>query len=146
VTKWLKLFSVFISADLCSETHIEYIISKAVSQLYFKKKVKKRAGLSSSHLLHFYTAVIRPVLEYASPLWHPTLTKSQTVCSEAVQRRVINIIFCYSSSTRYLSTLALANISSLHAKCVDLSKRLSGKFVDLTVVYTTFSHPLQIWP
>jgi len=70
-----KLLGFFISADLRWETHIEYITSKAASQLYFLKQLK-RAGLSSSHLLHFYTTVIRPVLAYASPLWHPTLTKS----------------------------------------------------------------------
>jgi len=71
-----KLLGVFISADLCWETHIEYIISKASTRLYLLKQLK-RAGLCSSHLLHFYTTVIRPVLEYDSPLWHPTLTKSQ---------------------------------------------------------------------
>ena len=76
---------------------MEHIISKAASRLYFLKQLK-RAGLFSSHLLHFYTTVIRPVLEYASPIWHPTLTKSQTECLEqrgleAVQRRALKIIF-----------------------------------------------------
>jgi len=56
-----KLFGVFISADLRWETHTEYIISKAAKRLYFLKQLK-RAGLSSSRLLHFYTAVIRLVL------------------------------------------------------------------------------------
>jgi len=41
--------------------------------------------------------VIRPILEYALPQWHPTLTKSQAERLEAVQRRAINIIFGYSS-------------------------------------------------
>jgi len=118
-----KLLGAFISADLRWETHTEYIISKAASRLYFLKQLK-RAGLSSSHLLHFYITVIRPVLEYASPLWHPTLTKSQIECLEAVQRRAIKIIFCYSSSTSYLTTLELAGILSLQARRVDLSKRL----------------------
>ena len=97
----LQTLGVFISADLRWETHIKYIISKAVSRLYFLKQLK-RAGLSSSHLLHFYTTVIRLVLEYASPLWHPTLTKSQIERLEAVQRRAIKIIFCYSSPPRIL--------------------------------------------
>ena len=138
-----KLLGVFISADLRWKTHIEYITSKAVSRLYFLKQLK-RAGLSSSHLLHYYTTVIRPVLEYTSLLWHPTLTKSQTGRLEAVQRRAINIIFCYSFSTPYLSTLALADISSLYARRVDLSKCFTETFVHLTIVYTTFSHPLRL--
>jgi len=68
------------------------------------------------------------------------LWPSQTERLEAVQRRAINIIFCY-SSTPYLSTLALADISSLQARRVDLCKRFSETFVDLTFVYTTFSYP-----
>jgi len=85
-------------------------------------KQHARGGLSSSHLLHFYNTVIRPALEYASPLWHPALTKSQIERLEAVQRRAIKIIFCYSSST-YLTTLELAGILSLQVRRVHLSKR-----------------------
>ena len=46
---------------------------------------RKESSRSLSHLLmsFLYTTVIRPVLEYASPLWHPTLTKSQTERLEA---------------------------------------------------------------
>ena len=40
-----------------------------------------------------------------------------------VQRRALKIIFCYSSSTSYLTTLELAGILSLEARRVDLSKR-----------------------
>ena len=31
-----------------------------------------------NQLLHFYTAVIRPVLEYASPVWHYSITRTQS--------------------------------------------------------------------
>jgi len=37
--------------------------------------------------------MIRLVLKYASLLWHPTLTKSQTERLEAVEHMAINIIF-----------------------------------------------------
>jgi len=43
----------------------------------------------------------------------------------------------------YISTMELADILSLQARPVDLSELLSEKFVDLTIVYTTFSHPLE---
>jgi len=111
--------------------HIDYIISKAVSRLYFLKQLK-RAGLPSAHLLHFYITVIRPILEYASPLWHPTLTKSQAERLEAVQRRAINIIFGYPSSTSYVVSLALAGILSLHARRLDHSKRFFRKICQPT--------------
>ena len=117
---------ILLLLDLRWETHIDYIISKAVSSLYFLKQLK-RAGLPSSHLSHFYITVIRPILEYASPLWHPTLTKSQAERLEAVQRRAINIIFGYSSPTPYFAILAMAGIPSLQARRLDLSKRFFRK-------------------
>jgi len=66
-----------------------------------------------------------------------TITKSRTEHLEA-----INIIFDYSSSTIYLTTLALAGISSLQARHLDLSKHFSETFIDPKVVYMIFSYPL----
>ena len=93
-----------------------------MSRSYFLKH-PTRSGLPSSHSLHFYVTVIRPILEYASPLWHPTLTKSQAELLEAVQRRAINSIFGDPPFTCYVVTLALAGIPSLRARRLDLSKR-----------------------
>ena len=73
-----------------------------------------------------------PILEYASPLWHPTLTKSQAERLEAVQRRAINIICGYSSPTPYFAILALAGIPSLQARRLDLSKRFFRKICQPT--------------
>ena len=61
--------------------------------VFQQQRTAKQNGVTSLQLLHFYTRVIRPVLQYASPLWHPTLTKSQSERLEAVQRRAIIIIF-----------------------------------------------------
>ena len=52
------------------------------------KKLQETAttGAQMSDLMHFYTAIVRPVLEYASPVWHSSLTVAQTemlVTSEA---------------------------------------------------------------
>ena len=57
-----KLLDVHISADLRWNTHIEYIISKTISRLYFLKQLKI-SGLAPSHLLHFYTTMILHILE-----------------------------------------------------------------------------------
>jgi len=63
---------------------------KATTRLYFLKQLR-RAGLSNSHLLHFYITVIRPVLAYCAPVWHYKLTKAQSESLEAIQKRVIHI-------------------------------------------------------
>jgi len=72
-----KLLGVYIESSLGWSTHVNSIVKKTTSRLYFLKQLKK-AGLSSNQLLHYYTSVIHPVLEYSAPAWHYALTKEQT--------------------------------------------------------------------
>lgn len=67
-----KLLGVYVDSNLSWKKHIEHVTSKAAKRLYFLK-VLKRSGLPREHLLHYYTAVIRPVLEYCSCVWHHNL-------------------------------------------------------------------------
>jgi len=39
------------------------------SKFYFLKQLK-RSGVEADDLLYFYVMAIRPVLEYACPVWH----------------------------------------------------------------------------
>ena len=83
-----KLLDLHIDLSLSWANHTTIIIQKASRRLYFLKQLKT-AGLATHHLLHFYIAVIRPVLEYCAPVWHYALTKAQTQELEAIQKRVI---------------------------------------------------------
>ena len=62
-------------------------------------KVLKRAGLPPHHLLHYYVAVIRPVLEYCSCIWHHNITNKLSLQIQAIQKRAIKIIGCDSDVT-----------------------------------------------
>ena len=64
---------IVVSNDLKCNAHIAYIIHKANSRLHFLRQLK-RAAVPRHDMLHFYIAVIRPVLEYAVPVWHTGLT------------------------------------------------------------------------
>ena len=44
-------------------------------------------------LLHFYTAMIRPVLEYACLVWHSGLTVGQCNAIENIQKRALRMIY-----------------------------------------------------
>ena len=55
--------------------HVSTMVSTANKRLCFLKQLKRAAP---QQLLHFYTAVIRPVLEYASPVWHYTINRTQS--------------------------------------------------------------------
>ena len=68
------------------------ICTKASTRLDFLKFLE-RSSLSREDLLYFYSSVIRPVLEYACPAWHTSLTKQQTGQIESIQKRAFRIIF-----------------------------------------------------
>jgi len=56
-------------------------------------KITGREYGGRDDLLCFYSTVIRPVLEYACPVWHLSLTAAQTKALESLQRRVLSIIY-----------------------------------------------------
>jgi len=78
-------------------------------------------------LLHFYLVVIRPVLEYAAPVWHHLITKTQTEQIETIKKRAIRIIYSYTYEMPYTIALYIAQISSL----ADHREQLSRVFFQL---------------
>ena len=83
-----KLLVVHVASDLKWSHHVDAITSKAAARLHFLKQLKR----SGADLLCFYGTVIRPVLEYACPVWHTSLTAAQTKALESLQRRTLCII------------------------------------------------------
>ena len=84
--------SVTIAPSLSWEHHVELVISKANSRRYFLV-VLRRAGVMPAHLVHFYITSIRPILEYAAPVWNQGLTQRQSHQLETVQRLVLRSIY-----------------------------------------------------
>ena len=122
-TNSVKLLGINLDADFSWKSHIEAITSKATLRLYFLKQLR-RAGVPQVQLLHFYTGVIRPVLEYAAPVWNHLLTKTQIDQLEAIQRRALRIIYSYTNDMPYINALYCAAIPSL----ADRREQLSCKF------------------
>jgi len=87
-------------------------VSRANKRLYFLKQLK-RAGVPPQQLLHFYTAVIRPVLKYASSVWHYAINRAQSQHLESIQKRALHIIFNFTCGFPYSSILFVAGLNSL---------------------------------
>jgi len=87
-----KLLGVNVSDDLTWNDHVSYMLSRVTPRLYYLKQLK-RAGLGISDLLEYYKAVVRSVVEYASPVWNSGLTQEQSEDLERVQERALKIIF-----------------------------------------------------
>ena len=65
--KSYKLLGVKVTDSLNWDDNTSLICSKAGKRLHFLKLIK-RSGLKTDDLLYYYTAVVRPVVEYASTL------------------------------------------------------------------------------
>ena len=80
--------SLFVALRLnCS-----YKNKKKNSEIILTQNKMRRAGLDSVDLLAFYGSVIRPVLEYACPVWHTSLAVADYAKIESIQRRAMRII------------------------------------------------------
>ena len=113
-----KLLGLYISENLTWQRHIDYITSKASSRVYFITLLK-RSGLSYKDLITCYTSVVRPVLEYAAPVFHSNLTKEQCLKIESIQKRVMRIIY---GDITYTEALQKSRIPSLEERRETLTK------------------------
>ncbi|KAI8482474.1 hypothetical protein Bbelb_397940 [Branchiostoma belcheri] len=96
-----KLLGVQISADLTWDAHVQYMLSKTRPRIYYLAAARK-AGLPSDVLTQIYLSFIRPILEYASPVWGG-LPIRLTHILEGVQKRCCRIM---GIPTNSLPTLA----------------------------------------
>ena len=86
----VKLLGVIIRDDLKWDGQVENMCTKA-NQIFFMLRKLKEAGFSSQELVTIYRGYMRPVLEYAAPLWHPGLTQKQVDQVENIQKRVCKL-------------------------------------------------------
>ena len=121
-----KLLGVMITSSLKWDDHIDVITAKAAKRLWFLKKLK-RAGVSTDDLVHYYQAVVRPVLEYACPAWHTSLTKQQIKLLEDVQRRALQIIV---GNVKYSEACCAVGVQSLADRRSELCRSLYMQVVN----------------
>ena len=58
-------------------------------------------------------AVIHPVLQYVSLVWHYPITRAQNKQLESIQKRAVCIVFNFTRGTSYSNLLFVANLNSL---------------------------------
>jgi hypothetical protein len=107
-----KVLGLTISSDLKWNSHIDNIVKKASKRLYFLRQLK-RAKVSTTETMCFYCTCIRPVVEYASPVFHYGIPIYMCKDIERIQRRAMKIIFPTKSYAEALS----------HSKLLTLEER-----------------------
>ena len=116
----VKLLGLNISDNLKWNVHISEIIRKVSSRLYFLRQLK-RANVPTKELLTFYVTCIRPVTEYACPVYHNGLPKYLSDDLERLQKRALRIIYPF---TTYPEALAASNLTTLYDRRNALTTKL----------------------
>ena len=75
---------------------------------------QKKSGLSSLDLLSCYS-LVRPILDYAAPVYHSMLNVSQSERLEKLQRDILKTLFGFEKSYR-ATILEENNIETLSAR------------------------------
>ena len=90
-TEVVEIFRIKITNDLRWDVHISDVTRRARGRLFMLSMLKCH-GLCVKDLVSVYVDFIRPLLEYAVPVWHPGLTEKQNYARERIQRRACRIM------------------------------------------------------
>ena len=112
VAHTVKLLGLNISSDLRWNCHVSEISRKFASRLYFLRQLK-RANIPTKDLLTFYTTCVRPVAEYACPVFYNALPAYLSAELEKLQKRAMRIIFPFMP---YKVALATACLPSMYER------------------------------
>ena len=108
----IKLLGLNISSDLKWNNHISEIIKKTSARLYCLRQLK-RANIATKELITFYKSCIRPIIEYACPIFHNALPQYLSDDLERLQKRALRIIL---PSAKYTDALEACNLESLYGR------------------------------
>ena len=87
----IKLVGVIVSDDLRWKKNTNYICSKATKKLWTLRRLKN-FKLDPYQIFDVYCKEVRSLLEMAVPVWHSSLTKSETNQIENVQKTAFKVI------------------------------------------------------
>ena len=119
----MKLLGVLIQHNLKWDQQIDSMVTKANTRKYFITILK-------SDLVRCYCTFVRPLLEYAAPVWHPGLTIQQSDVLEQVQRQVLRVLLPDSSYSEASHISGLPTLSERRTKlCLNFASGLARRTV-----------------
>ena len=106
-----KLLGVILTSDLKFDKNTEYIVRRAYKRIWILRRLKN-LGATIEQLTDVYEKQIRSVLELAIPVWHSSLTQSNKISIERVQKSALQVILgpAYESYRCALKTIGLSTL------------------------------------
>ncbi|KAI8494458.1 hypothetical protein Bbelb_276840 [Branchiostoma belcheri] len=109
-----KMLGVMVQSDLKWNTHVNHITSQSSRRLFLLRHLK-RFRLPVSDLVTVYVSYVRPLCEYACPVWGQGLTPTQTTQIENIQRQGMSY-HTWQRQLRYLDACSLLGLPSLQQR------------------------------
>ena len=88
----MKILGVTVDRDASFTSYIEKLASKMRANTWALAKLRQK-GLCEEKLVKAYAALIRPTVEYISPVWHSSITAGQATLLERQQTQALKNIF-----------------------------------------------------
>ena len=133
-----KLLGVIISNDLKWDRNTNHIVKNA-NKMMRMLHIASKFTRNKSHLEHIFKTFIRSRLEYASTVWHNSLTVSNRNDIERIQKSAMKVIF-KDDYQSYEKSLKVLKMEKLHER----RERLSLSFAKKCLKHEKFSSMFPI--
>ncbi len=123
-----KILGLTVQSDLGWQSQVNSMVSKASRRLHMLTRLR-RFGVPTEDLVSVYIGYIRPICEYAAPVWHSNITADQTTQLERIQKRACRIILG-SKYDSYTETLLQLDLQTLQDRRWHLCHQFANKCKD----------------
>ena len=120
-----KLLGLIVQSDLCWDLQVNSMVSKGSRRLYMLCRLK-RFGVPVNDLVSVYIGYVRPIVEYACPVWHGNMSTKHTQQIERIQKRALRIILG-STYTSYAEALSSTGLQTLEERRQHLCSQFANK-------------------
>ena len=120
----LKILGFYFGRRPDAAEHIEAIKRKFYSRLWLLRHLRN-AGIPNLDLLSLYKSMVRPVIEFAAPVYHTLLTATQRGELDRLQARALKIVFGWNTS--YKTALECSGTPRVEERTRDLFNRFAVK-------------------
>jgi len=122
-----RLLGVWLQSNLKWDSHVTHMVKQSGKRLFILRRLKM-FRVPELDLVTIYTCYVRPICEYAVPVWNPGLTKTQSFRLETIQRRACRIILG-NKYTHYSEALTQLGLPTLESRREQLCKKFGLKLL-----------------
>ena len=123
----MKILGVTLTSDLKWRKNTDNIVANAYRRVWMVRRLKS-LGTDTEDLIDVYIKQIRSILEFATPVWHPSLTVIDSIRIERVQKSVLHVILG-ADYTSYSVALQVTNLEPLQSRRTKLCSKFALKAI-----------------